>query len=316
MQNNANNYGISITDAPTLKTKFAALIERLARKNRVVILIDEYDYPLINNINNLKLAEECRQILHDFFIVLKDLNRFIRFIFITGVTKFAKTSIFSGLNSLNDITFHPKAAQLLGYTETEIKQYLDPYLKSFGEKENCSIETVISSLRQWYDGYHFVEEQSHAKETNIGVYNPFSVLLALDNQKILNYWSASGTPSFLAHLIKTQDYPLAEIDGAEVHYLDTKSYELDKMKLLLWQTGYLTIQSYDSRTQNYKLTHPNREIKDSFFSFFLSNLTSTDISDITRTVERAKQAMLKNDYDQFFKELQIFFANIPHPPIL
>lgn len=198
--NHAARYGISIIDAPTLKSKFTALIERLAQKNRVVILIDEYDYPLINNIKNLGIAEQCRQVLHDFFVILKDLNKYIRFIFITGVTKFSKTSIFSGLNNLNDITFHQKASLVCGYTQDEIIDNFDAYLKEFAAQEKVEQGEILYQMRTWYNGYQFVEAQTLEKKEKLKVYNPFLVLLSCDNYKILNYWASTGTPAFVAHL--------------------------------------------------------------------------------------------------------------------
>lgn len=268
--NHAAKYNLSIEDAPSLQTKFSALVERLAQRGKVVILVDEYDFPLINNINKPGMAEECRKVLHDFFVVLKDLGKYLRFIFITGVSRFSKTSIFSGLNNLNDISLSEKGAELLGYTEEEIKNRFDDYLNLFAKRQKTSKKEILNTIQKWYNGYQFVEDENSPKK----VYNPFSVLLALENKKFMNYWAETGTPTFIAHLIKNQNFPISEIDGSEVNYLETRSYEIDKIKLipLLWQTGYLTIKSYDQETQNYKLTFPNKEVSDSFFTFILSDL--------------------------------------------
>ena len=229
----AVNYDISIDDAPTLKTKFIALIERLALKNRVVILIDEYDYPLISNITNQALAEECRQVLHDFFIVLKDLSKYIRFIFITGVTQFSKTSIFSGLNNLNDLTLKKSAAVLLGYTQEEIRHSFDSYLTAIANEQSSSIDRIMDLMREWYNGYVFAAAQ---KKEPVKVYNPTSILFYLEEGIVQNYWAETGTPSFIAYLIKSQRYPISEIEGLEVNQADTKLYDIGKIKFiaLLW----------------------------------------------------------------------------------
>ena len=266
----AEEYGISIADAPTIKTKFTALIKRLSLKNKVVILIDEYDYPLINNMNNLPLAEECRIILHVLFILLKDLNDHIRFIFITGVSKFSRTSIFSGLNNLRDLTLDKHASLLLGYTENELKTYFSLYTEQLATKKNCSEEEIITSIREWYNGYRFTKEEQIER-----VYNPYSVMLFLATEYNENFWAESGTPSFLAHMVKKMNYPIYDIDNAELHIEDTKTYELGTIQLipLLWQTGYLTIKSYDPSTKNLLLTYPNLEGKTSFLSHFITSIT-------------------------------------------
>ncbi len=279
----ADSYAINISDAPSIQTKFEALIKRLSRNNKVVVLVDEYDYPLLNNIHDLTVAESCRKVMHDFFAILKDVGEYLRFIFITGVTKFSKTSIFSGLNNLDDLTLSRRAAQLLGYTEQELAFYFQPHIESLSTNYGTSTKDIIRDIRIWYDGYQFVEQNPIDQKNSLKVYNPFSVLAYLREGKLLNYWFESGTPTFLVYLIKTQEYPISKISGSEVNVEEVKAYEVDKIKLipLLWQTGYLTIESYNSLSKNYKLTYPNEEVRTSFLHFFMNNLTDTQISYIT-----------------------------------
>ncbi len=193
----ARRNAIDIEDAPSIQTKFETLIEELAVKNKVVVLVDEYDYPLINNIHNPALAEECRKVLHDFFAVRKDASEHLRFIFITGVTKFAKTSIFSGLNNLDDLSLMPEAALLLGYSHHELAHYFKDHIRSIADREKTTSETILENMRNWYNGYQFVDTATCEEATSVKVYNPFSVLLFLSHGRLLNYWAETGTPQFL-----------------------------------------------------------------------------------------------------------------------
>ncbi len=311
----AQEYGISISDAPSIKTKFIALVKRLAHTNRAVILIDEYDYPLINNLDNLPLAEECRNVLHDFFVVLKDLSDYVRFICITGVSKFSKTSIFSGLNNLNDLTLSPFTATLLGYTQKELLQNFSQYSAQFAKKHESSVEELLADLKDWYNGYQFTREELSVDGESLKVYNPYSVLLYFFNGELANYWAETGTPTFLTHLLKKERIPLSQVDGSEVNAEDTKSYDIDAIKpmALLWQTGYLTIQSFDQKTQNYKLTYPNKEVKDSFFNFLITNLTHTELSAVKRVIVALDESLEKGDIALFLKILESYMATIPYP---
>ena len=310
IQKHAEKYNVDVSDAPTAKTKFVALVERLAIKNSVVILIDEYDHPIINNIKNFALAEECRQELHNFLMVLKDLADSIEFIFITGVSRLSKTSIFSGLNNLNDLTLTENAALLLGYTECEIRYYFNSHLQKIAQRQKISVEVLLGQIQEWYNGYRFVEESLLEEK----MYNPTSVLFYLYNAKFLNYWASTGTPSFVAHFIKNQDYPIPEIDGSCANYNSTVTYELDRLELipLLWQTGYLTIRSYNPGTQNYTLTYPNREVRESFLSYLLSEQTCLNLETISSSLLKIKESLVNNDLPSFFKHLEHFFADIPY----
>ncbi len=306
--------GIDISDAPSLQTKLIALIQGLAVTHKVVILIDEYDYPLINNIHQLVLADDCRKVLHDFFIVLKELSEYIRFIFITGVTKFSKTSIFSGLNNLNDLSLSPRSATLLGYKHSELLHNFGDYIEEIALKNKTTSTSILETMRSWYNGYQFVEADTPEQAKELKVYNPFSVLLYLYNGKRSNYWADTGTPSFLTHLIRMQEYPISEIDCSEVNNEETKSYDLETIKLvpLLWQTGYLTIDSYDPRTQNYTLTYPNQEVKSSFFNYFLSQLVDTPIALLKNYITEFHKAINADDLHHFFRTFETFFAGIPY----
>ncbi len=310
----AKQYGVDISDAPCINTKFDALITRLAEVNRVVVLIDEYDTPLIKNINNLERVDECREVLHDFFAVLKDVGDYLRFIFVTGVTKFSKTSVFSGLNNLDDLTFTSRASLLLGYTHDELISHFHPYIEDIARKNNSSTHEVLCTMKNWYNGYVFSEESFYENLGEQLVYNPFSVLLFLENKKLENYWASTGTPAFLVDILKTQNFAIPQMEGGEVNIDDTKAFELDTIKLLpiLWQSGYLTIDSYDPVTQNYRLRFPNREVKTTFLNYLMGYLTKKDIAGIKKYTLQLSAAIESNNLEDFFTSLSIFFANIPY----
>ena len=195
----AKKYDADISGAPSLQTKFKTLIIQLAKKNKVAVLIDEYDYAILRNITNLELADACRDVLKDLFSALKDaeVDKALRFIFITGITKFSRTSIFSGLNNLEDLSTDPRAAQLLGYTADEIASNFKPYLEKIIKTTGQSVEEIMEELKFWYNGYAFANP---ARSDVSRVYNPFSILLYLSSGVLDNYWFGTGTPTFLCNL--------------------------------------------------------------------------------------------------------------------
>lgn len=313
LANIAEEYGVEIQDAPTIGTKFKSLILKLAVKNKVVVLIDEYDHAILKNIENPEVADQCREVLCEFFSALKDVDvdKQLRFVFITGITKFSKTSIFSGLNNLQDITLDPRAAKLLGYTAEEIKSSYQDYIAEISKSSGKSPSEILEQIRFWYNGYTFTDPEV-TKDAK--VYNPFSVMLYLESGQFLNYWFDSGTPTFLMRLLDARQYPLTSIEGSEVNIEDTQSYEINKLKLipLLWQTGYLTIESYNPNTKNFQLTIPNEEVRAAFYQNVMSYLTETELSLISSFLYKLTLALKNGDINQFFEALKIFFAQIPY----
>lgn len=266
----AEDFGIDLSKYPTPGSKLKRLVKNLSEKNSVVILVDEYDYPLLNNLSNLKVAEANRKVLRNFFSVVKSLDRYLRAIFITGVSKFSKTSIFSGLNNLNDISIDPVAADLLGYTEVELDNYLEPYIAQLAEKEQKTVTVIRQEITQWYNGYRF-------SEAPIRVYNPFSVLYLLKKNKFTNYWFESGTPSYLVDLLAQQNYTLENIENAELSRKSLGTFDIGNLPLitLLFQTGYLTIHDYNSKDHTYKLDYPNKEVRESLAMCRLATSNAT-----------------------------------------
>ncbi len=296
---------------------FRELITKVAEKTgkQVVVLIDEYDKPIIEYIDpyNLAKANEQRDILKEFFGILKNASNHIRFLLITGVSKFARVSIFSDLNHLSDLTLHDKYAALCGYTQAELEHYFEPYLKTLPAE-------TLGKMKEWYDGYSW--------DAQTFVYNPFSVLNFFDKKAYRNYWFATGTPTFLVKLMRKRfEYKLEE---TEVSDLILESFILEKfddidLKSLLLQTGYLTIKEktpYDTFILNY----PNKEVQQAFGQFLLSEFTETPVTNPyganilkaldSNNVERVVQIindLIKAVPDQnYIKDQEKFFHAIIH----
>lgn len=301
------SHSIDISQAPSLQAKFELLVSELSKINSVVILIDEYDHPILSNIANIHLATQCRDVLKSFFDVVKDLDEYLAFFMVTGVSKFSKTSIFSGLNNLEDLTISELGANIVGYTHNELLHYFELYLKKVALKNEVSIDTIVSSMQTWYDGYIFIEDQKEK------LYNPYSVLLFLSSSKLLNYWFGTGTPSFLIELIKAKNFPVISLDNAKVTLDDLDNIKIDDIPVipLLFQTGYLTIQSYESDTGNYLLGFPNLEVKQSFFKYILKEFSTLPFGAINEFASNLTKALDENNIDIFCRLLQTFFADIP-----
>jgi Predicted AAA-ATPase/PD-(D/E)XK nuclease superfamily len=303
----AQQHTIDITSAPSAGSKLALLIITLAQRNKVAVLIDEYDYPLLTHLHDTEVAKKMQSILKSFYGVLKGLDPYLHAIFMTGITKFSKTSIFSGINNLVDITLTYEGAQLLGYTREEIEHYFEPYLISLGKKKQHIQEYVIDTLQTWYNGYRF-------SKYPIKVYNPYSVLNYLKTEELINYWFESATPSFLVHLLKTQYHALQDIEGIELSRYSLGTFEVDNIPLiaLLFQTGYLTIVDYDQTNDMFKLSYPNKEVSESFKIYLVTILAHTSLSMVETTISQMVTALKDNDIDTFCLSLQSLFANIPY----
>ena len=296
---------IYITSVPSIEAKFQYLITQLSKIKKVVILIDEYDKPLIDHINNPEEAFRQQEILRSFYSVIKASD--VEFVFLTGVTKFSKTSVFSGLNNLIDLTILPEMGGLLGYTQLEVDKYFCSYANAIAENKNQTIEHIKAGMRAWYNGYQF-------SETALKVYNPFSVLSYLSTQRLSNYWFETGTPFVLINLIKINNYPIENIQNSKLNDLDLASMEINHIKLipLLFQTGYLTIKSYDEESRNYTLDYPNEETKVAFLYSIMDYLMHISVSATSAILLDIIKSLKDNDLNQFFQNLNVFFSGIPY----
>lgn len=240
---------------------------------KVVIIIDEYDSPIINHIEDLQKARELQEVLKIFYTYIKGLDRYLRFVFLTGVSHFAETSIFSGMNHLDNISMDPKFSNLIGYTEDEINLYFQEHLQKVLDAKKIiakiGIEEVKNMLHSWYGGYSFCRKLYDNDEKEFDrLYAPFSILNFLDNAAFKNYWLESGTPTFLIKILKQKKYPIESFENLKADMNELMNLDIENITLsaLLFQTGYVTIKDYDELYQRYSLEIPNYEVKNSLSS--------------------------------------------------
>ncbi len=309
LQDIAHNYNISLEKNLTPSETLRALIKELAKNKPVALLIDEYDYPILKHIHHQEMADAIRETLKNFYTVIKDLDPYLTFVFLTGISKFPRTSIFSGLNNLNDISLDARYNNLLGYTESEITTYFPDYLTSAAQQNNYNVNTLLQNIELWYDGYKFCSAPNAIK-----LYNPFSVLLFFSKEKFSNYWFETGTPTFLINLIKHHNYPMQDFEAIQATELELGMFDMHTipLKTLLYQTGYLTIRGYDTFTHNYILGYPNKETIDSLSSLVLSSMTSLSGDQFNTIVAKLSQLFDHYKLDQLHSLLTTIFATIPY----
>ena len=281
-----------------LNLRFKELVEKVSEKydQKVVVLIDEYDKPILDRIEDKNLAIEIREVLKNFYGVLKPLDAYLKFVFITGVSKFSKVSLFSGLNQLQDITLNPAYATICGYTQEEFEKVFSERLSGVD----------LEKIRCWYDGYSWLGER---------VYNPFDILLYLAEGEFRPYWFETGTPTFLIKLMDERRYYLPRLAKLKVEEELIGSFDVDRInpENLLFQTGYLTIVNKEAElgTIVYTLRFPNKEVEISFNNCLLDYL----VQDYYRKEENKsalRNAIRGNDLDGVKKIFMSFFSSIPH----
>lgn len=290
---------------------FANLTRQLAAAHagKVVLLIDEYDKPIVENLDNIPEAQQIRDVLRGFYGVVKALDPYWRFVLITGISRFSRVGVFSAMNNLDDLTMSIRAANLLGITEQELRYYFKAYIEEFAAQEQLDPEVLLTQIRAWYNGFRF----AHDGES---VYNPFSTIQLFLDKRFSNYWFATGTPYFLIKLLKERDYDIQSLERVEADDLLLQTYELDNLAIipLLYQTGYLTIKesTADVFGTFYILSYPNNEVRHSFVIYLL-NAYSGDVGQLTEShLRRLLQALHTGDLARFFETLNVFFANIDY----
>lgn len=301
----AHNNNIEL-QSKSVVTQFAELIRKLhdIHQQKVVVLIDEYDKPIIDYLDNPEKASENRQILRDFYLVLKSSSAHLQFIFLTGVSKFSQISIFSALNHLIDISMNHHYSTLLGYTETELNAAFYPYMQEIVETSKINLVELQENIKKWYNGYSW-----DGKTT---VYNPFSILNFFNESKFKNYWFATGTPTFLTVLAQKQRfYDLEEIELLTEAF---DSFDIEDLNphAIMFQTGYLTIKKYDENSQIYTLGYPNFEVRKSFLTYMLSAYTFSKVYEVSAAVTQMQLAFEKNDLNTVVELTNAMFAGIPY----
>ena len=297
LQVNAGPYAIEL-DTGEIHLAFSQLIRTLYQKTgqRVVVLVDEYDKPILDNITNPETALELREILRHFYSVLKAQSAHLHFVMPTGVSKFSKVSLFSGLNNLEDITLDPRFGTLCGYTQKELETVFHEYLEAVDP----------NMVKKWYNGYNFLSEP---------VYNPFNVLLYLRNRMFKPYWFETGTPTFLMKLIREKAVPAGSIDGMQVSDRFIGSFDVDYIQplSLLFQTGYLTITEVKDSPGGvyYTLGFPNHKVRYAFNDALLAELSQSDAFQDKNKL-RLHEVLQSTELDGLKQIFHAFFASIPH----
>lgn len=257
-----SKYGTRESEA-TLALRFKGVIARAAEKEGcgVVILIDEYDKPILQTLRDPELQAEHRAQLKAFYSVLKTQDRYIKFAFLTGVTKFGKVSVFSDLNNLTDISMDYRYISICGMTEKELLTNFKEGISELAEANGDTEEATIAKLKARYDGYHF-------EENTVGIYNPFSVLNTLANSRYDDYWFKADTHPFLIDILKIHDYCITDLSKAQVKANMMNNVDTNPIPVI-YQSGYLTIKSYDERFKNYLLGFPNKEVEEGILNILL-----------------------------------------------
>ncbi len=280
----------------SVKNCFLEIIKRAYQKynQKVVILIDEYDKPILDNITNKELSTDIRDRLKNIYSVIKDSDQYVKFAFLTGVSKFSRVSLFSGLNNLEDISLDERYATICGYTHNDIKSHFKERLDGVDLEE----------LKKWYNGYNFLGE---------GVYNPFDILLFFSKGKSYrNYWFETGNPSFLIEILKRKNYFLPKLEDIAVSESDLGSFDVDDIKIetLLFQTGYLTIKKVETifNRRIYKLTYPNLEVRSALNETIFRYLLSDDSMQVMPILVAIQDKNMK----KFEQSIHQLFASLPH----
>ena len=295
----------------TLAERFQRLLIEAKEKTgrRVVILVDEYDKPLLDVSGKKELQEHNKEVMKGFFSTLKSFDEYIQFIFITGVSKFHKVSIFSDLNQLKDISLTAEFSGICGITEDEIKKYFMPEVKLLAEQQKMTEEECFEALKKQYDGYHFSVNSD-------GVYNPFSLLCALFDKDFGAYWFETGTPTFLLEKLKNTEFDVRKFTDmtlfANESMLKDYTGEGDDPIPLLYQTGYLTIVGYDSTGREYTLSFPNEEVKYGFIESLLPEYVSGCGAGSGKDIFTLRRYIEKGELDNIRNVLTALFASIPY----
>jgi hypothetical protein len=291
----AKKYQIKLSKR-LMPLKFQELIQKLYEKynQKVVVLIDEYDKPILDVIEDIEKAKRNRDILKKFFEILKPSDPYLKLVFLTGVSRFSKVSIFSGLNQLKDITIDPSFATICGYTQSELESVFSDRLKDFDKEK----------IKVWYNGYSWLGES---------VYNPFDILLLFSEKRFRAFWFETGTPTFLIKMFMKNKYYLPELENLEVGDEILSNLDVDNIfpENLLFQAGYLTIKEFMEEYGTYILSYPNLEVRKSFNSSFLIYVFKEPVS-VSKTETNIKRAILTKDIDKLKNDIYTFFASIPH----
>lgn len=300
----AARHGV-VLKTPTARDRFRELVSILSATAKVVVLIDEYDAPITHYLGKeVQQALDNRDYLRGFYSVLKEADHLLEFVFLTGVSKFSKVGIFSGLNNLQDITFHPEYATMLGYTQEELEHNFEDHIAATAAKMGLDREAFMAQVKEWYNGYRF----HHLAAT---VYNPVSLNSFFNVGEFENFWFETGTPTFLINILREQG--LYEFDLEPKAQIEFGSFELDNLYPygLLYQTGYLTIQ-YRDEYGLYHLDYPNHEVRNSMLAYLLDAFGGVRRGGGIVLAIQMEQAFMAHDIAKVIRILQGMFKGLPY----
>ena len=289
--------------------RFSQVIEAayLQTGKRAVVLIDEYDKPILDNMGNEELSDVFRNQLQGFYSVMKAKDGIIQFGFLTGVSKIGKLSVFSGLNNLKDISMDARYTDICGISEKDLKKYFKESIRELAEVNKMSVKACYTQLAQMYDGYHF-------RQNSTGIYNPFSVLNTFETGDFDNYWFETATPSFLVRFLQRGNYKLDDItrDRVPASLLKGGNSERPNAITLLYQTGYLTIKGYNEADRLYCLGYPNKEVEDSFMESLSEFYTPIDKNPGVLSAPKFVEDIRKGDVEMLMRRFTAFFADLDY----
>ena len=273
----------------------------------VVVIIDEYDAPLLDVVHEKENLQPLHRIIQNFYSPLKMLDPYLEFTFIIGITKFPQSSIFSGLNNLDNISMFNQYSAICGISKTELTTQMKPDIEAMGEALNMTYEECLKELTQFYDGYHFSENSED-------IFNPFSLIKALNAGKIASYWFGSGTPSFLLKLLDKYHVNLSTLESQEtvLSSFDQSTEEMTDALPLLYQSGYLTIKKYEPMFQEYTLGIPNKEVRDGLLNSLIPHYVNPRRSDNNAFLLGFCKAVYRNDIEAALEHMRTYMATIPY----
>ena len=292
----------------SLPLRFAGVVKRASEQTgrRVVILVDEYDKPMLQAIGNESLQDEYRNTLKPFYGVLKTMDGYIKFAFLTGVTKFGKVSVFSDLNNLMDISRDERYTDICGISEKELLDNFTEDIRDLASANGQTFGQACAQLKEDYDGYHFCPDSA-------GIYNPFSLLNTFAKRRYGSYWFETGTPTYLVELLKKSDYDLERMTRVETSADILDSIFTDDNPIpVIYQSGYLTIKDYDREFGMYTLGFPNREVEDGFMNFLLPYYSGVDKTQSPFEIKQFVRDVRSGDIDGFMERLRSFLAGCPY----
>ena len=305
-----NKYGMIPEEEKMAGQRLAHLIQTAHEQTgkKTVVIIDEYDAPMLDVLHDNEKMAEVRRLMQEFYAPLKACDADLRFVFITGITKFSQLSIFSVINNLTNVSMQPEFSAICGITEEELHTVFEPDIAMLAEEYECTLEAMRQKLKERYDGYHFSGKSAD-------IYNPFSILKAFAQKEIKDYWFESGTPTFLIQQMRRFQMDLTSLDNIEASssVFDRPSETMTDALALLYQSGYLTIKSHDRDFDTYQLGIPNKEVKVGLSEHLLPSYTNRSDFENATLIQKFCRALLNENLESALTALRAYLAGIPYP---